>query len=106
VKRWAIWLFVLGAMVLSGEEYRLLSPDGGIELKIDVGENIRYSLGYRSKPLLLPSPISLTLERGTVLGQKPRLVSTRRQTVDRVIQPLIRQKSRTIREHYNELRLR
>lgn len=106
MKRWVMWLVLLGALVLSGEEYCLLSPDGDIELKIDVGEDIRYSLDYRSKPLLLASPISLTLERGTVLGQKPRLARARRQTVDRVIQPVIRQKSRTIREHYNELRLR
>ena len=46
---------------LFGREYEIISPDKGLHLKVDVEQKILYSLGYKSKQLIKPSPISLTL---------------------------------------------
>lgn len=51
----------------------LTSPDKRTELKIMLNEAIHYSIIYDSKILIAPSPLSITLDNGLVLGVKPKL---------------------------------
>jgi alpha-glucosidase len=82
----------------------LRSPDGRIEVRIDLGERIRYGVLLRGRALLADSTLSLKVE-GTVLGASPKLESTKPTSVDREIEPTVHQKAARIRERYNELRL-
>ena len=57
--------------------HNLKSPDDRIEVTIDLSLKVYYSVSYQAVPLLRPSPLSLELTDGTVLGAKPVLVSAK-----------------------------
>jgi alpha-glucosidase len=82
----------------------LRSPDGRLEVRIDLGDRIRYGVLLRGRPLLADSTLAMTID-GTVLGQAPKLKSAKAASVDREIEPPVRQKAARLRERYNELRL-
>ena len=81
----------------------LESPDKNITLSVDIAENIRYAVAWRGQEVIRPSEISLLLDRERHLGDRPHLQKNRRTSIDRVLEPVVRQKSARIRDHYNEL---
>jgi len=83
---------------------RLRSPDGRIEVRIDLGDRIRYAVLFKAQPLLQDSTLSIKVD-GVVLGSQPKLKAAKTTTLDRVIEPVVRQKAAEVREHYNQLRL-
>ena len=67
--------------------YSLSSPDGNLRTTVTVGEEIRVVLDAGDTPLLAPSPVSMTLEDGEVLGRNARVVRAEkelRRSVDRL----------------------
>ena len=84
--------------------FTLRSPDDRIEIQIHVANRLTYDVSLSGKPLLKDSFLSLSIG-GKTLGENPQLKSTKKNSVDRVLEPVVRQKSAKIREHYNELRL-
>ena len=70
-----------------------------------MADELTYSVTWRGHPLVTASPISLSLEDGTVVGPGARVVDSRRRTVDEVITPVVPEKFATIRDHYDELSL-
>ncbi len=107
------YVFCLAAVVLmvavaapgGAQEYELRSPDGEITIVISVQDRVSYSVFIGEKNLLVPSTIAMTLGDKGILGTPARVRSAKRDAVDRVLRPVVRQKSAEIREHYNELRL-
>jgi alpha-glucosidase len=102
-------LFALAGLGLAGPARAastggLNSPDGRIEVRVRAADRLRYDVLLRGKPLLLDSTLSLTID-GTRLGQPPKVRSTKRTSVDRVIEPPVRQKAARLKERYHELRL-
>jgi len=85
--------------------YSLSSPDGSITATLALGEQLQYSISWRDAMLLAPSPISMTLGDGTVLGPRPRLLDTHRHEVEETIEPVVPEKTSRIKDHYNELTL-
>ena len=83
---------------------RLRSPDGRIEMRIDLGDRIRYAVLFKGQPLLQDSTLSIKVD-GVVLGSRPKLKAAKTTTLDREIEPVVRQKAAKIRERYNQLRL-
>lgn len=81
----------------------LASPDGAIQLTVALAENIRYNVTWQGREVIRPSEISLLLDRGRHLGVQPRLQKSSRRSADMVLEPVVRQKSARIRDHYNEL---
>jgi alpha-glucosidase len=99
------WLLPFPASAASAVVTRSLrSPDGRIEVRIDLGDRIRYGVLLRGRPLLADSTLAMTID-GAVLGQAPKLKSAQTASVDREIEPPVRQKAARLRERYNELRL-
>jgi len=86
-----------------GREYEVTSPDKNIRLKVDVGQKILYSLDCKSKQLINPSPISLTLGGNRTLGLKPEVADVKRRSVNEQIIPPVRIKSKVIDDKYNEM---
>ena len=68
-------IFVLCCLIQTGfaakKSYRLSSPDKKILMKIDVTDQVMVSIQYSGKPLVLPSPIAMIVNNGTVLGKNP-----------------------------------
>jgi len=89
-----------------GREYEVTSPDKNLILKVDVERKILYSLSYKSKQLIKPSPISLTLSGNRILGAKPKVLQVKRRSVDEQIIPPVRIKSKVIPDKFNEMSLK
>ena len=85
--------------------FELFSPDENIHVLIEITDGIQYSISFKNKPLLEPSSLSMTLEGQGVLGSNPHLAEVERETVDTVIQPVVREKQAKVPEQYQELRL-
>src|SRR5262245_49487614 len=82
----------------------LRSPDDRIEVQIHVSNRITYDVSVNNKLLLKDSSLALKIADRT-LGENPQLKSSKKDSVDKVLEPVVRQKFAKIREHYNELRL-
>ena len=87
------------------KEYKLVSPNGGLEVKISAGDQLRYEVMLNGVQILTPSPLSMTVEKDKQWGIKAQPRQVTRQQVDRLIEtPLYRK--RQIAEQYNQLTLR
>jgi alpha-glucosidase len=85
------------------KEYEINSPNKNIRLKIDVEQKILYSAGYKSKQLIKPSPISLTLRDNRIFGANSEVLQVKRRNVDEQIIPVVKVKSKVIIDKFNEM---
>ena len=89
----------------AGKRLSLESPDGTLQVTVTVDECLTYNVCRDGQTVLADSPLSMTLEDGTVVGDRPRLAGTSRRSVSgRVPSPFYR--ATDIEERYNELTLR
>ena len=82
----------------------LRSPDRRIEVRIDLGDRIRYSVLADSQALVQDATLGLQIDQAT-LGVLPKLTAAKASSVDQEIEPVVRQKAAKLRERYNQLRL-
>ena len=94
----------LFATSLMAESYVLKSPDGKLQVNVEISDNIRFSVNHEQTEVIAPSPISMTLTDGSVWGQKPELKSKKTQSVNQIVSSPI-YKKREIPDVYNELTL-
>lgn len=92
-----------GANFQEPESYSVSSPDGSVSVTVTAGRELSYSVTWRGRVLVAPSPISLRLGDGTHLGGAARPLDVQRRTVDQVMQPVVMEKFSSIRDHFNEL---
>ncbi len=83
----------------------LKSPDNRVKIEVSIADKITYSVHYDSKPVLLPSEISMRLQDGILPGNYAKLKKVKKQSVNRVIYPEIRQKNKSVHDVYNEVEL-
>jgi len=89
----------------AARQLELSSPDRQLRVTIDTGERLAFAVSHRGTELVLQTPISMTLAGIGALGDKPRLVGQQRRSVDEIVRPVVAQKSREVRDHYNALQL-
>ncbi len=87
------------------QTHRTTSPDGDITITVTVGAELTYALEWRSRTMIAPSPISLTLGDGTVVGPGARIVDTRWSAADAIVEPVVPEKTSRVRDHYSQLSL-
>src|SRR5438445_2542386 len=103
-------LFAVLCMVLlqsrtaAESSYSLKSPDNRIEVQIHVTNRIAYDVLLKDKLLVKDSTLSINID-GKTLGENPQVKYTKKDSADRMLEPVVRQKFAKIRERYNELRL-
>src|SRR5439155_10617070 len=95
---------LFGSRAAAESSYSLKSPDHRIEIQIHVTNHIAYDVLLKDKLLVKNSTLSINID-GKTLGENPQVKSTKKDGVDRVLEPIVRQKFAKIRERYNELRL-
>lgn len=91
--------------LFSQKQFELKSPNGRLKVNINIGDVIDYQVLSGNDILIERSPISLTLDDGTVWGQKPKLSGKTQVTVNEQISSQVYRKSR-IKNHYNELTMK
>jgi alpha-glucosidase len=104
---WALTLIAVSAApgATAADWTRTLrSPDGRIEVRIDGGESFRYSVSLGGRPLMRDAALWLDIDH-VKLGPRSNLKSATPTSVDRTIEPVVRQKAGKLRERFNELRL-
>jgi len=100
-----ICFLFISLRTLNCEEYSVQSPNGKLNVKISVAENINWSAALNGTELIKPSKISLKLANGNELGLKPSLKDTKKNSVDETIESPVPVKNKFIKNHFNELKL-
>ncbi|PYQ15465.1 MAG: alpha-glucosidase [Acidobacteria bacterium] len=99
---------VLLAMALlaapRASSHALRSPNQRLEVRIEVGDRIRYGVYLDEKPLLRDATLSMRID-GSTLGAPARVRAATPRRVEQTLQPPVRQRSASLRERFHELRL-
>jgi alpha-glucosidase len=85
--------------------YKLYSPNGKLEATIQIDSAIRFDLLRNGNLLLSGGPVGMLFDDGKAIGKDPGRPKTTTKEFDGIIRPEIKEKSETIRDHYNELTL-
>ena len=93
-----------GGVAMADANYSLRSPDNRIEVAIHVARKITYDVSLNGRLLMKDSTLGINVE-GKSLGESPQVKSAKKDSVDKVLEPVVHQKSAKIRERYNELKL-
>ena len=97
-------VLLLAAVVASNAaEYEVTSPDGKVKVKVLNAEGTRYSVAYDALALIADSPLSMTMEDGTVWGSS-KVRKASRKSVDEPINATFYRKA-LVKNAYNELNL-
>lgn len=108
LKRTPLLLFTLLCMAAPSAaqqpDYRVLSPNRRIELRIATAGRVSYDVLVGGRTLLRDSTLSIDIDRRT-LGGNPKVRQARPRAHDAWVEPPVRLKSARVRDAYNELRL-
>jgi alpha-glucosidase len=99
-----IVLFGLAGGVAAQPDASLRSPNGRIEVRVRVAGGIQYDVLVNGKARLQNATAAINIDKAW-LGRDCKTKATKQNSVDRMLEPQVRQKSAKIREHYNELRI-
>ena len=92
------------SLAQSGSVFHVKSPDGKLDLRVQVGPTLTWAVQHEGTPILTPSPLSLTLAGGEVLGKNAAVASTKTVAVNTTIATPIYKKSE-VADQYNQLTL-
>lgn len=98
--------FCLAGSPLAGKSYNLVSPGGKVQVTIDVGARVSYSVTYGPVPILAPSFISMTINDNVILGRSTVVERVEPRSVDESIRPPIPVKRAIVPDRYSELTIR
>ena len=84
--------------------FHVKSPDGKINLSVEISAKTSWSVTHESDTIIAPSTISLTLANGEVLGDHPDIISAKTISVNHVITTPIYKKKSVI-DNYTQLTL-
>ncbi|HLO59662.1 MAG TPA: glycoside hydrolase family 97 protein [Bacteroidales bacterium] len=99
------FLLIAGVYAQKGGKYQLKSPDGTIVLSIQTGDKLQWSVTDKGKSIITPSPISITLGTGEVLGERSKVVSATNEEINFTFNPVHYRKAQ-VTDHCNQLILK
>lgn len=98
---------LLGSVVLNAqknETFEVESPDGNIDLKIDAGSLLQWSVRHKGEQIIEPSPISILLVDGTTLGANATIISSKKEEINTSFNA-INYKKAVVTDHCNQITL-
>jgi alpha-glucosidase len=87
-----------------GGTYHLKSPDGKLDVTVQAGPTLTWAVQHEATPVLAPSPLSMTLATGEVLGKNSSVSGAKPTTVNTTIAAPVYKKRQVI-DQYNQLTL-
>lgn len=84
------------------KDFELKSPDGKINMHIDIGPKLQWSVQHLGQEIISNSPISIQLQSGEILGDNAKIISSKIEKIKSVIIPVNYKKS-IIPDEYNQL---
>ena len=106
MKFWlAVW--IAGFLSVSGvgamtESHKIASPDGSIEISVEIKKRILYPVRCDEQEILASSPMALFVRGIEPLGERPRLKDIKKRSHNKNIVPVVREKRCVIKDHFNE----
>ncbi|BDU27540.1 glycoside hydrolase family 97 protein [Flavobacterium sp. GSB-24] len=86
------------------QDFTVKSPNGKIEVKINVDDKISWTILHEKDVILAPSEMSMTLDENIVLGKNAVVLNSKKETVNTSFEtPLYKKKS--VQNNYNQLTL-
>jgi alpha-glucosidase len=74
LKKFYFLFFMAAAFDLNAQKnFTILSPDGNIQLKVEAGTKLQWSVSHQSQTIIASSSISMTLKGGEILGANPKV---------------------------------
>ena len=98
-------VILMSITILSAQKinsFEIKSSDGNITVNIEAGAKLQWSVQCSGQQIIAPSPVSLQLESGEILGDNVKIFSTKTEKTDNVITPVNYKKSE-IPNQYNQL---
>jgi alpha-glucosidase len=84
------------------QDFTVKSPNGKIEVKINVDDKISWTISHENDVILASSEMSMTLDENIVLGKNPVVLNSKKETVNSSFEtPLYKKKS--VQNNYNQL---
>lgn len=102
VKALLAFLLIGSMSLMAQKSYQLQSPDRKLQVVVEVGDEVEFSLTHDGTEVLAPSVISMTLQNGEVLGVNPKVSKVTKGSVDKVIPSPLYKKSE-VADVYNEM---
>ncbi|WP_304247948.1 glycoside hydrolase family 97 protein [Parabacteroides gordonii] len=102
VKALLAFLLIGSMSLMAQKSYQLQSPDRKLQVVVEVGDEVEFSLTHDGTEVLAPSVISMTLQNGEVLGANPKVSKVTKGSVDKVIPSPLYKKSE-VADVYNEM---
>jgi len=87
-------------------KYSVVSPNGKISVEVNIGNKIMLSVLHDKNVILTGFPISLTLKKGKPMGIDPELDGVERETIDRIIHPIVPYKNKIVKDYCNIMLLK
>jgi len=84
------------------QNFQLASPNGKIEIAIVLSDKITWEVTHEKEPILSTSPMSLTLNEGEVLGKKPLLLNSKKESIRTSFDTPF-YKKKVVENNYNQL---
>jgi len=91
------------------KNFTMLSPDGAVQLTVEAGKKLQWSVTHQSQVIIAPSSISLTLQTGEVLGADPKIrtlpsIGAKSESINNKVAAL-NYKKNVVEDHCNQLTL-
>lgn len=96
-----LWNVCFG-LCMAQKQYQLKSPDGKLNINIEMGDKIYYSLFHEGDRILNPSPVSMLLGNGKTLGLNPEVKRIQKHEINEII-PAAFYKCKEIKNVCNEM---
>jgi len=100
-----IAVLLLSSIILNAQKnktFEIKSLNGSIDLKVEVGAKLQWSVQYNGQQIIAPSSISLQLQGGEILGDNAKIKSTNSEKITSQIQA-INYKKAIVPDEYNQL---
>ncbi len=99
-------LITSAGTLLAAETYKLQSPDERLEIRVDVDQQLVWSVSLEGKTVIEPGALGLEIRGKGNIAADTEMVSAERAQVNENHTPVVAHKSSSIEENYRELALR
>lgn len=96
-------VLLLLTLFVSGKDYELFSPDKSIKVIVRVTNTVSFSVSIENDMYIKPSAISMDLVKYGVLGEKAVVKKVKTRNVNEIIEPVVWQKTKIIKDDFQEL---
>jgi len=110
LRKFYLLFFLLAVLSVNAQkDFTITSPDGGLQLRVDAGAQLQWSVNHQGQAIIAPSSISLTLQTEEVLGDHPKIrtplsVGAKFEKINEKITAL-NYKKQVVEDKYNQLTL-